>query len=124
MKYHEDAKADGSCIGFLRIERDKSGKAFFTDLTYVPTGKVVLSGKEFTDCSLERYQGMWLLDKDEMSKFVSMRDLFLFKTNHYVGGISMARENSAIGPLYEMFKRKLVRGEPGCFIHHIPNNYI
>ena len=124
LKYHKTAKAVKSFIGFLRIEYDESGKTFLTDLTRRLGKKLVLSGKEFIDCSNERYQAMWLLDAEEMGEFISMRDLFTFKTCHYGGGINMVRENSAIGPLYEMFEHKLVAAEPGCFIHHIPNNYI
>lgn len=65
---------------------------------------------------------MWILDDEEMRKFVTtFSDLYEFKKLHYDGGISMSRENAAIGPIYEMFDDMLVFPCDGYFMHHLPN---
>ena len=121
-KWHEKCKRRNAYLGFLRVEQSTNGKWFAGDLLEKLSDKVDIDGQPFYKCNKYRYAAMWILDNEEMRKFVTtFSDLYEFKKLHYDGGISMSRENAAIGPIYEMFDDMLVFPCDGCFMHHLPN---
>jgi len=104
LKWHEACKKRNAYLGFLRVECRDDDKWFLGDLLERLSDATEIDGTEFLRCNTYRYAAMWILDNEEMKKFAyEMSDLYEFKQLHYNGGISMSRENAAIGPIYEMF---------------------
>lgn len=117
-KYHSICNNNGWYLGFLRKELNQNGEWVSTDVIKHLNDKINLNNITFTNNNNNVYSGFWIADKNEFSEF-SQKSCFDLKTKPF--GYDY-REAAAIG-LIPTFKGSLVLNEPGCFVHHLPNNY-
>ena len=125
LKYHDLVRQHSSYIGFVRVETDGS-KWYPTDITpnfgpCEPLPRKKLGEHDLWVNTNNFYNGFWLLDNIEMQKYTKHASWNLMKCDFFGGFI---REKAAIGPI-PFFKEVLLDlDQPGCVVHHMPNNYI
>lgn len=125
FKNHEVLRAHDCYAGFVRYESDGTAN-YATDITPVfgqctPLPRISLGGSEYWENTNNFYNGCWILDNVEMQKFVKLPQWDLTKCDFYGNFI---REKPAIGPIPFYDKVLLDLDDLGCYVHHMPNNYI
>jgi hypothetical protein len=118
-------------LGFLRVEYNEDGEAFFSDLKALPQKIIKIEDQFFLLNDQQTYCAFWIYQQSELKKFINSQEWkFDFK------GFKI-REKSAIGwhalnmdhfkgtliPLVDSGSNYFEIPE-SCLVHHLPNNYI
>lgn len=125
LRHHDILRNHNFQIGFVRYEVDGRDK-YATDIApifgdCVPLPRMAIDGFNYWENVNNFYQGCWILDNIEMRKFTQLPQWDLKKCDFYGNFI---REKPAIGPIPFYDKTMLDLNDPGCYLHHMPNNYI
>lgn len=115
--YHDLCTKNDWYLGFLR--KEQLGDSWVcTDIINPFSKKINIENKSFIINDINPYTGFWIADSNEFNSF-SQKECFDLKQKAF--GYDY-RENAAIGHI-PTFKGSIVLNEPGCFVHHLPNNY-
>ena len=118
-------------LGFVRIETDQNQTEFVTDIVEPLYAKTMIEEQEYVINTGNNYCGMWILDKEEFSKYVDS-DFYDLSNIHPTTEPHMSREKSAWGlnaPEITWYSHILIplqngKLHPDSRIYHLPNNYI
>ena len=120
-------------LGFLRYEIDpETGYMFYSDLTEAITPVIYLDKKPFWVNYNNPYYAFWIMDKQELKRFIASPQWNLKRDKFYgereisaVGwhGKDMTRYTNTIVPL-QTKDQNTYQFMEGAMVHHIPNSYI
>jgi len=118
-------------LGFVRIETDQNKIEFATDIDEHFYEKTTIENREYVIDTGSKYCAMWILDKEEFSKFIDS-DFYNLCNIHCITNPNMSREKSAWGlndPGIKWYSNVLIPLQNGFLhpdsrIYHLPNNYI
>ena len=131
MKYKNKVMPHQYNLGFVRIEVDKNGKEYCTDLFKHLTNTMIVEHELYSINNINIYCGTWILDKVEFQRYVDSQ-YYELANIHSPQTLTMCREMSAWGlnaPPIKWYTNVVIPIEngklhPHCRIYHLPNNYI
>jgi len=126
LKYHPICKKNNVHLGFLRVEcSPTTGDWYILDIFRSLKRRIQLNGIEFAVNDVNPYYAMWILDKEEMHRFIhEYPDCYEFRTLFWGEELNMVRENAATNPNCIMCQMTVVRDEEGADLWHLTNNYV
>lgn len=130
LEYKKKVISNNYNLGFLRFEIDGTKRMLLTDVNWPLSELIEMEGQKFILNNLNPYCGFWIMDKDELKKFIKSPE-WNFEFDGYgvrakaaVGwhGKNMDRYKGSIIPLTTHDNGLATPIE--SVVHHLPNNYI
>lgn len=130
LEYKKKVISNNYNLGFLRFEIDGTKRMLLTDVNWPLSELIEIEGQKFILNNLNPYCGFWIMDKDELKKFIKSPE-WNFEFDGYgvrakaaVGwhGKNMERYKGSIIPLTTHDNGLATPIE--SVVHHLPNNYI
>jgi len=131
LENYKNVNKNGYNLGFLRIEYDKNGVSYFSDLWEKPNNIIEIDSKKYIENAVNPYCAFWIYEKDELKEFIKSQEWkfnfvrYNIREKSAIGwhGKDMTRYKGTIIPLILNEKNKL-QIDTRCTVHHLPNNYI
>lgn len=124
FEYNDLFKENNYNVGFIRIEIDKNGYEYMTDIVNVNFEKInetLVKNKGSTYCAF------WIYDKDQFKKFVNSKyydpsNIINYDFREKIAiGLHSIYSNYFTATVIPIHSNKL---DPRCKVFHLPNNYI
>jgi len=125
-KYHPICKRNGVHLGFLRVEQSKRNHQWYLlDVTRPLQNRLKMDSLEFVVNDVNPYYAMWILDAEEMKRFITEFPQEYDLTRPFWGNnFNMVREDAAISPGCTLYSKTVIFDEKGANLWHLTNNYV